>query len=245
MGTTIEPVFQMDGARIGFSPEDRFMVFRSNELVVVRRDGLVFGASVAGVEIQPVFQFSGAKIGFHQLDRFMVALDLNPLVVIRQDGLVFGANVVGTINGPHLQPVFQFTGAPIGFNPQDRFMVAAANSPVFNAPRNTLVVIREDGLVFGANVVGRDIQPVFQFSGAKIGFHPLDRFMVAMHNRLVVIRGDGLVFGADIIGTEIQPVFQFNGAKIGFHPQDRFMIARGNELVVVRQDGLVFGALVV
>jgi hypothetical protein len=45
--------------------------------------------------------------------------------------------------------------------------------------RNTLVVIRQDGLVFGADVVGRDIQPVFQFSGPAIGFAPEDRFMVA------------------------------------------------------------------
>jgi hypothetical protein len=182
----------------------------------------------------------------------MVALPFSPLspanvvVVIRQDGLVFGADVVEQGTDRHLQPVFQFSGAKIGFDPLDRFMVAAANSPDVNAPRN-LVVIRGDGLVFGANVdvAGRVIQPVFQYSGAKIGFHPLDRFMVAMGNRLVVIREDGLVFGADIIGTEIQPVFQFSGAKIGFHPLDRFMVARGNELVVVRQDGLVFGALVV
>ena len=147
--------------------------------------------------------------------------------------------------GTTIEPVFQFGGAKIGFNSQDRFMVAAANSPAFDAPQNTLVVIREDGLVFGAEVVGRDFQPVFQFSGARIGFNPQDRFMVAMGNRLVVIRQDGLVFGADIIGRNIQPVFQFNGAKIGLHALDRFMIARGNELMVIRQDGLVFGALVV
>ena len=245
MGTTIEPVFQFRGAKIGFNSQDRFMITRSDELVVIRQDGLVFGAKIAGTDIEPVFQFSGAKLGFNPQDRFMVSLGFNPLVVIRQDGLVFGANIVGTGHGPHIQPVFQFTGAAIGFNSVDKFMVAAANSPVFNAPQNTLVVIRQDGLVFGANVVDRNIQPVFQFSGAKIGFHPLDRFMVAMGNRLVVIRSDGLVFGADIVGREVQPVFQFSGAKIGFHPLDRFMVARGNEVIVIRQDGLVFGALVV
>jgi hypothetical protein len=66
--------------------------------------------------------------------------------------------------------VFQFSGPAIGFAPEDRFMVALGN---------TLVVIRQDGLVFGADVVGRDIQPVFQFSGPAIGFAPEDRFMVA------------------------------------------------------------------
>ena len=201
---------------IGFAPEDRFMVALGNTLVVIRQDGLVFGADVGGRDIQPVFQFTGARIGFAPQDRFMVALG-NTLVVIRQDGLVFGADVVGR----DIQPVFQFSGAKIGFAPEDRFMVALGNR---------LVVIRKDGLVFGADVVGRDIQPVFQFTGANIGFAPEDRFMVALGNRLVVIRKDGLVFGADVVGRDIQPVFQFTGARIGFAPEDRFMVAAGNIL---------------
>ncbi len=63
---------------------------------------------------------------------------------------------------------------------------------------NRLVVIRGDGLVFGADVhvVARNIQSVFHFSGAKIGFNPEDKFMVAYANELIVIRDDGLVFGA-------------------------------------------------
>jgi hypothetical protein len=128
-------------------------------------------------------------------------------------------------------------------------MVAVADSPAFGTPY-TLVVIRQDGLVFGADVVPgspgqeRIIQPVFQFSGPKIGLNPEDRFVVAMGKRLVVIRQDGLVFGADIVGRTIQPVFQFTGARIGFNPEDKFMVAHGNQLIVVRQDGLVFGARV-
>ncbi len=107
------------------------MVQRSNELVVIRQDGLVFGAEIfhgaATDSLRPVFQFNGTKIGFNPEDRFMVALGFNPLVVIRQDGLVFGANIVGTIHGPHIQSVFQFSGAKIGFDPLDRFMVAMGN----------------------------------------------------------------------------------------------------------------------
>ncbi len=74
--------------------------------------------------------------------------------------------------GTKIEPVFQFTGARIGFNPQDRFMVAQT------AFTNGLVVVRGDGLVFGADIIDTqipEIQPVFQYSGAKIGFHPLDR----------------------------------------------------------------------
>jgi hypothetical protein len=47
------------------------------------------------------------------------------LVVIRRDGLVFGAEVIGAGDDStvvtHIQPVFQFTGARIGFAPEDRF----------------------------------------------------------------------------------------------------------------------------
>ena len=77
---------------------------------------------------------------------------------------------------------------------------------------NTLVVITDDGSVFGANVVGTNIQPVFQFTGAAIGFNTQDRFMVALDNTLVVISNDGNVFGAnvDVAGQNIQPVFQLN-----------------------------------
>jgi hypothetical protein len=152
MGLTIEPVLQFGGAKIGFDPHDKFMVRRPDspfdQLVVIRNDGLVFGAEIfhgAAIDsLRPVFQFNGAKIGFNPEDKFMVSLGFSPLVVIRKDGLVFGASVVGTLRGPHIQPVFQFSGAKIGFNPEDRFMVAHGNQ---------LIVIREDGLVFGALVV--------------------------------------------------------------------------------------------
>ena len=79
--------------------------------------------------------------------------------------------------------------------------------------------------MFGAEVTGQNIGPVFQFTGAKIGFNAQDRFMVALGNTLVVITDDGSMFGAEVTG--IGPVFQFTGAKIGFNAQDRFMVALG------------------
>jgi hypothetical protein len=47
----------------------------------------------------------------------------------------------------------------------------------------------------------RELAPVFQFSGAKIGFNPQDRFMMALGNTLVVVTQDGSVFGADLTAT--------------------------------------------
>ena len=70
------------------------------------------------------------------------------LVVVRSDGRVFGSEVV---NG-QAQSVFEYAGAKIGFNPQDRFKMAVDN---------TLVVVTQDGSVFGSDVVDRHLRPVF------------------------------------------------------------------------------------
>jgi len=43
---------RISGAKIGFAPKDRFMVTRDNELVVIRRDSLVFGADTTGTKTQ-------------------------------------------------------------------------------------------------------------------------------------------------------------------------------------------------
>jgi hypothetical protein len=119
----------------------------------------------------------------------------------------------------------------IGFNPQDRFMMAVGN---------TLVVVTQEGNVFGADVVGRQLQPVFQFSGAKIGFNPQDRFMMAVGNTLVVVTQGGNVFGADVVGRDAGPIFQVNeNGSIPSATRDR--LHPGDSLVVggalTSQDG--------
>jgi hypothetical protein len=160
------------------------------------------------------------KIGFNPQDRFMVALG-NTLVVVTSDGSVFGADVVGSGQGRFLEPVVQLTGARIGFNPQDRFMMAAGD---------TLIVVA-DGNVFGSQVKGtrtgafmglskdgkpmgpvvkRELQPVFPFGGAKIGFNPQDRFMVALGNTLVVVTSDGNVYGGQVTGQSLSSLAYFN-----------------------------------
>jgi hypothetical protein len=87
----------------------------------------------------------------------MVALG-NTLVVITHDGNVFGADVLdGALIGKIVGTVFQFAGAKIGFNPQDRFMVSRGH---------TLIVVTGDGDVFGADVSDRSIGPVYQMNHA-------------------------------------------------------------------------------
>jgi hypothetical protein len=203
----------------------------SGTLVVITNRGDVFGADVNGQNqnIDPVFAFGGGvRIGFNAQDRFMVPLYLpfvdRILTVITNNGSTFGSYILGNNTlGP--EPPFGFTGARIGFNVQDRFMVAIGNTPI---------VITNDGSAFGANVTVQNttpnIGPVFEFTGAKIGFNVQDRFMVALNGpppTLIVITDDGSAFGAnvDITGQNIGPVFEFTGAKIGFNVQDRFMVA--------------------
>ena len=218
-------------------------------LAVITNHGDVFGTDVGGQEIGSIFQYTGAKIGFNVQDRFMavpIQPDFGPdgstgLAVVTSDGSVFGAQIpFQTIN---IGPVFQYTGARIDPDVHNRFIVALSR------PQPTLILIKDDGSVFGAEITGQNIGPVFQYGGARIGYNVQDRFMVALSSppTLIVITEDGGVFGAEIVGRDIGPVFQFTGARIGYHVQDRFMVALNSEnspptLIVITEDGGVFGA---
>lgn len=119
--------------------------------------------------------------------------------------------------------------------PEDRFMVSIGR---------TLVVITSAGNVFGADILNNELQPVFQFGGAKIGFNPEDRFAVTIGNTILIITQNGSVFGSEVTGRELGPVFRYDGPAIGFNPVDKFMVSIGHLLVVITSGGSVFGALV-
>jgi hypothetical protein len=128
-------------------------------------------------------------------------------------------------------PIVELRGAKIGFNPQDRFMVAI---------QNTLIVITQAGEVFGANIIFESVatggpfaasravavDSVFPIKSPKIGFSPVDRFMVAIGNTLSVVTKVGGVFGAEVDPghRKIGDVFSISGPQIGFNPEDRFMV---------------------
>lgn len=44
----------------------------------------------------------------------------------------------------------------------------------------TLAVVTNAGNVYGSTVANNTLEPVFEFSGARIGYNPQDRFMVAV-----------------------------------------------------------------
>lgn len=60
--------------KIGFNPEGRFMTTIEDTLVVVRKDGTIFGSDVVDGQAQTCFEFGGAKIGFNPQDQFIMTL---------------------------------------------------------------------------------------------------------------------------------------------------------------------------
>ena len=116
------------------------------------------------------------------------------LFVIKTTGEVFGA--VYETNSREIEPVFRHTGAAIGFNPEDKFMVyqQGAFRP---GELKRLIVTKITGEVFGADIVGTNIEPVFRFTGAAIGFNPEDKFMGVIGNTLLVFKSTSEVFGAE------------------------------------------------
>ncbi len=219
----LEPVFEFSGAKIGYNPQDRFMMMTEYTLFVTN-NGNVFGSTVdvTNENIGPVAEYTGTRIGYNPQDRFMVAWS-NFLFVITNTGDVWWTG----IGNNTLSPVSHLGGSKIGYNPQDRFMVAIGDM---------LAVITDTGDVYGAVVemtpgfvgVPQSLGPIIHFAGSKIGYNPQDRFMVASeYNTLFVITNSGGVYGAavDIQSHNIGPVIQYSGAKIGYNPQDRFMVA--------------------
>ena len=76
---------------------------------------------------------------------------------------------------------------------------------------NKLIIITQNGDVFGHDVSGRNIGPAFKFTGSKAAFNgPVDRFVVTNGNRLIVTTQNGDAFGHDVSGRDIGPPFPMN-----------------------------------
>ncbi len=162
---------------------------------------------------------------------------MTTLAVITNAGNVYGTNVVSSGG---LSPVYEFSGAKIGYNyPQDRFMMATDYS----------LFVTNNGTVFGATIdlANQSIGAVAEYTGTRIGYNPQDRFMVAAGGTLFVITTTGDVWWTNIgSGETLSPVAHLGGSKIGYNPQDRFMVALGGAsmLAVITNTGDVYGAVV-
>ncbi|MGH9928244.1 MAG: hypothetical protein ACREA9_03340 [Pyrinomonadaceae bacterium] len=135
--------------RVGFNPQDKWVVTMGNRVLVITNNGDVF-AHDFGSTIGPAFQFIGPPVAFNPQDKWVVTMG-NRILVITNNGSVFGHDLAGTTIGPS----FQLAGPPVAFNPQDRWVVTIGNR---------ILVIVNDGHVFGHDLAGTTIGPSFQLN---------------------------------------------------------------------------------
>ncbi|MFF8840271.1 hypothetical protein [Streptomyces sp. NPDC015130] len=217
---------------------DRFVVTGSTStifpffraLIVITRDGRVFGHDVTSGTVGPGFAFSGSKVAYNgDIDRFVVTMG-NRIIVITRDGRVYGHDISGGTIGPG----FAFSGSKVAYNGDiDRFVVTMGNR---------IIVITRDGRVYGHDVTGTNVGPGFAFSGSKVAYNgDIDRFVVTSGNRIIVITQDGRVYGHNVTGTNVGPGFAFSGSKVAYNGAwDRFVVTSGNRIIVTTQDGSAY-----
>jgi hypothetical protein len=73
-----------------------------NRILVIRKDGGVFGHAVDGNMISPAAHLPGSKVAWRQEDRWVVTMG-NRVLVIVNDGAVFAHDVAGNKIGPGYQ----------------------------------------------------------------------------------------------------------------------------------------------
>ena len=116
-GAIVPPPFAFGGSKVAVNgEEDRFVVGMFRQIIVIRRDGAVFGhdttASPNPAEniVSPPFAFSGSKIAANSAeDLFVVAMGVtndftvgpqSAIVVVRRDGSLVGHTVQGRTVSP-------------------------------------------------------------------------------------------------------------------------------------------------
>jgi hypothetical protein len=163
----IMPPVACSGSRVAFNGDvDRFVArMFERRIIVVRRDGAVFGHDIIpdgdGAFIQPPFAFTGSKVAFNgEEGRFVVGM-FSQIIVIRRDGAVFGHD---TTADNRILPPFAFSGSKVAFNGEDdQFVVTMGTTNTITAgPQNCIVVVRRDGGLLGHTVQGRTISPPFE-----------------------------------------------------------------------------------
>jgi hypothetical protein len=82
---SLDPAYQLNGAKIGYNPQDRFMVYGGNTLFVITNTGDVYGSVIdaAAQNVGQVIKFTGAQIGYNPQDKWMVAVEPLPVIQSR------------------------------------------------------------------------------------------------------------------------------------------------------------------
>ncbi|MFB9530384.1 hypothetical protein [Nonomuraea roseola] len=181
-GNNVGPGIKLGGAKVAFNgPVDRFVVasglMNHDRIYVFTQSGDVWGHEITGNNVGPGIKLGGAKVAFNgPVDRFVVTMGTR-IIVVTQSGDVWGHEIDQGGTGNTIKPGFKFGGAKVAFNgPVDRFVVTSDNR---------IVVIREDGDVWGHEITGNTIGPGFPMNFRLLHFTFANDISVANRNRTI------------------------------------------------------------
>jgi hypothetical protein len=133
---------------------------------------------------------------------------------------------------PTIGAPFRFIGPPVAHNPNDHFVVTMGTR---------ILVITNDGHVYGHDVNGTTIGEAFRLAGPPVAHNPHDHFVVTMGDSIRVITNDGQVWGHDVDGTTIGEAFRLAGPPVAYNPGDHCVVTMGHWIVVITNEGQVWG----
>jgi hypothetical protein len=133
---------------------------------------------------------------------------------------------------PTIGAPFRFIGPPVAHNPNDHFVVTMGTR---------ILVITNDGHMYGHDVNGTTIGEAFRLAGPPVAHNPNDHFVVTMGYSIRVITNEGQVWGHDVDGTTIGEAFRLAGPPVAYNPGDHFVVTMGHWIVVITNEGQVWG----
>jgi hypothetical protein len=166
---TILPPVACSGATIGVSNDQARFIGRmlDRRVIVVRPDGAVLGYDVVpdgdGAIIHAPFVFGGSKVATDGDDDLFVVGMFSQIIVIHRDGSVSGHD---TDVHDNILPPVAFTGSKIALSPEGGdFVVTIGTGNDFRpGPQNSIIVVRDDGSIFGHTIQHQTVSPPFEVS---------------------------------------------------------------------------------
>ena len=227
--------------------EDKFVLYPYNEsmpaanggLLVITNAGDVFYHSVTTDAVSDAIKFNVPpdKVASREQDHW-VRRRAGRILVITQDGQVFAHDVpdfmfIDSARHHTVDPARQLSGPPVAANQQDKYVFPTARG---------LMVITQDGEVFGHDITADGIGPSFKYGGDTVAARPGDKWVLVLRENLIVITESGEVFCHPTTRDEVKPAFPVAGPPGGVatNPADRYVFGTGNAIFVITTNGDVF-----
>lgn len=196
------------------------------------RQGLLV-QSTGDATILAAYRLEGVKVGANPQDKWVLE-GYTSIVVITQYGDVFGHDLVPNAEGQlTVGAAVQFTGPKVAANPPDKWVLNFGDQ---------LVVITQDGGVFGHSFGAAGIGEPYQLEGPKVAANPPDKWVLRHGDRIIVITDDGRVFGheLDFGNKTVGEPYQFDGPAVAANFPDKWVLIVFDTILVITQDGAVF-----